>query len=106
MTEQANKALKKIEKLSKGIFWTMLALIVILGAMYMYLINRTIWNVATREKLQDEIVAYSSKLGEKEFEYIKSKGSITMESAKQLGFNQPERVSFVTKEIIKTVAMR
>lgn len=106
MTEQASQALKKIEKLSKSIFWAMLILIILLAGTYMYFINRTIWNVATREKIQDEIVALNSKLGEKEFEYIKSKGSITMESAKQLGFDEPQRVSFVTKEILKTVAMR
>ncbi len=106
MTAHALHAIKKIEKLSKSIFWAMLALIIVLAATYMYFVNRTIWNVAAREKLQDEIVAVNSKLGEKEFEYIKSKGSITMESAKQLGFAEPQRVSFVTKEIIKTVAMR
>ena len=106
MTQQAVIAIRKIEKISKGIFWTMLAIIIVLGFTYMYFINRTIWNVAAREKLQDEIVAINSQLGEKEFEYIKSKGSITMESAKQMGFTQPERVSFVTKEVLKTVAMR
>jgi hypothetical protein len=106
MTETAVQAIKKIEKISKSVFWTMIALIILLGLTYMYFINKTIWNVAAREKMQDEIVTINSQLGEKEFEYIKSKGSITMESAKQLGFDQPARVSFVTKEILKTVAMR
>ncbi len=106
MTEQAVQAIKKIEKVSKTVFWIMLALIIALGLTYMYFINKTIWNVATRAKLQDEIVAINSQLGEKEFEYIKSKGSITMESARSMGFEQPSRVSFVTKEIMKTVAMR
>lgn len=106
MTETAVQAIKKIEKISKSIFWTILAIIIALGLTYMYFINKTIWNVAAREKMQNEIVAINSQLGEKEFEYIKSKGSITMESAKALGFDQPARVSFVTKEILKTVAMR
>lgn len=106
MTETAVKAIKKIEKISKTVFWTMIAIIILLGFTYMYFINKTIWNVAAREKMQDEIVAINSQLGEKEFEYIKSKGSITMESAHAMGFSQPERVSFVTKEILKTVAMR
>ncbi len=106
MTSQAKQIYKKIEKLSKSIFWTMLALIFVLGGTYMYFVNRTIWNVAAREKLQDEIVAYNSKLGEKEFEYIKSKGSITMDSARQLGFAEPQQVSFVTKEVVQSVAMR
>ena len=106
MTQQAVIAIKKIEKISKSLFWAMLAIIVVLGFTYMYFINKTIWNVAAREKMQNEIVTLNSQLGEREFEYIKSKGAITMESARELGFSQPERVSFVTKEILKTVAMR
>lgn len=106
MNQHAVQAIRKIEKISKSIFWTMVAIIVVLGFTYMYFINKTIWNVAAREKMQDEIVAINSQLGEKEFEYIKSKGSITMESARALGFDQPARVSFVTKEILRNVAMR
>lgn len=106
MNQHAVQAIRRIEKISKSIFWTMVAIIVVLGFTYMYFINKTIWNVAAREKMQDEIVAINSQLGEKEFEYIKSKGSITMESARALGFDQPARVSFVTKEILRNVAMR
>lgn len=106
MNQHAVQAIRKIEKISKSIFWTMVAIIVVLGFTYMYFINKTIWNVAAREKMQDEIVAINSQLGEKEFEYIKSKGSITMESARALGFDQHARVSFVTKEILRNVAMR
>lgn len=106
MTEQAIHAIKKIEKFSRAVFWTILGLIVFLGLAYMYYINQTIWNVAAREKTINEIASINSQLGEKEFEYMKSKGSVTMEVAKQMGFSQPKRVSFVTKEIFKTVAMR
>ena len=106
MTQQAVQVIRKIEKLSKGIFWILLGIALLLVMSYMYFINRTIWNVATRAKVQDEIVAYSSKLGEIEFKYIKSKGEITLNSAKQLGFSEPEQVSFVTKETVKEVAMR
>ena len=105
MTQHAVQAIRKIERISKSVFWTMVAIIVVLGFTYMYFINKTIWNVAAREKMQNEILVINSQLGEKEFEYIKSKGSITMESARELGFSQPERVSFVTKEILKTVAL-
>lgn len=106
MTQQAVQAIRKIEKLSRGIFWAMLGIVLLLVVSYMYLVNKTIWNVANREKIHNEIVAYSSKLGEIEFEYIKSKGSITLNSARQLGFTEPEQVSFVTKETVKEVAMR
>ncbi len=90
---QAVKAIRTIERTC-------------LGTVYMYFVNRTIWNIALREKMQSEIVSYNSKLSDREFEYIKSKGSITLNSAESLGFGTPEQISFVTKEVVQTVAMK
>lgn len=100
------KAIRTIERTSKTIFWLMLAMLVCLGIVYMYFVNKTIWNIALREKMQAEMVSYNSKLGDREFEYIKSKGSITLNSAEERGFEAPQQISFVTKEVVQTVAMK
>jgi len=84
----------------------MAVLIFCLAAIYVYFVNKTVWNIATREKLQADIVAYNSKLGQQEFAYISSKNKVTMEMATSLGFASPERVAFVTREIPRTVAVR
>lgn len=100
--------IKTIERLSGTIFWTLAIAIVLMSSAYAYFIAKTVWNVAERGHIQSEMIAMSSKLGDIEFKYMNSVGSITMDSAVELGFHSAsDKTIFVSKERIgKNVAIR
>lgn len=100
--------IKTIERTSKASFWILASITGLLIVAYAYFVIQTVWNVAERQRVQSEIVALNSKLSETEFRYMNALGAVTMESARELGFNSASsRTAFVTKERIgKNVAIR
>lgn len=103
----ATQTIRKIDRLSDTIFWSLLVGIVALSGMYMFNVQKAIRNVVERNNIQADIVALSSKLSESEFQYINSVGDITLESAQKLGFQSAVEKTFVTRErISQTVAIR
>lgn len=105
--KQATHTLQSIEKMSHILFWTMATVIVVFASMYIYFVNRTVWNVVARQNIETEIVALNSNLSNNEFEYINTKGSISMALATSLGFKSAEKQTlFVTRETPKDVALR
>lgn len=105
--KHATQTIRKIDRLSDTIFWSLLVGIVALSGMYMFNVQKAIRNVVERNNIQADIVALSSKLSESEFQYINSVGDITLESAHKLGFQSAVEKTFVTRErISQTVAIR
>lgn len=103
----ATQTMRKIDRLSDTIFWTLLFAIVSLSVFYMFNVQKTVRNVVQRSSIQAEIATLNSKLSESEFEYINSVGNITLESAYKLGFQSVSDKTFVTRErISQTVAIR
>jgi hypothetical protein len=103
----ATQTIRKIDRLSDTIFWSLLVGIVALSGLYMFNVQKAIRNVVERNNIQADIVALSSKLSESEFQYINSVGDITLESAHKLGFQSAVEKTFVTRErISQTVAIR
>ena len=93
---------------AQTIVWALIIGIVALSGVYMYMVHKTVYNAVARESLQDDIVALNSKLSETEFQYINTVGSITMDTAKSMGFKPvTDKISFVTRDVIgKNVAIR
>lgn len=101
--------MKRIDRTSNIIFWMLLAAIVLMSGTYVYFINKTVRNVVYRQSLQSEISTLNSKLSETEFSYINTVGSITLDTAHQLGFVSPSQSdkTFVTREKLgQNVAIR
>ena len=105
----AAHTIQKIDKVSNIVFWTLLAAIVLMMISYIYFINKTVRNVVLRQNLQNEIATLNSNLSDTEFSYINTVGSITLDTAHQLGYvaaTQSEK-TFVTREVVgENVAMR
>lgn len=105
--KHATQTIRKIDRLSDTIFWSLLVGIVVLAGFYMFNVQKTVRNVVERSTLQSDIVTLNSKLSESEFQYINSVGDITLESAQKLGFQSAVDKTFVTRErISQTVAIR
>ncbi|MEN9649477.1 MAG: hypothetical protein RL094_444 [Candidatus Parcubacteria bacterium] len=99
-------AIKSIEKTSAVIFWAQVGLIVAMISMYMYLVNKTVWNVVARQQAESSIVSLNSKLSDLEFQYITSKNNITLEMAQSLGYESTHNTVFVTRDQAAAVALR
>ena len=107
--QQATLAINTIERTSKLIFWALLAGVVILASTYMYMINRTVWNVLARQQAETQIVSINSKLSAVEYTYIASKNKVTMQLAQSMGFEpiSSNQSIFVTRDVAaKSVALR
>lgn len=89
-------------------FLSLAVAIVVLSGVYMYFVQKMVWNALAREQLQSQIVALNSKLSDTEFEYINTVGNITLKTATELGFKPvSNKVTFVNRqEIGKSVAIR
>lgn len=99
-------AIKSIEKTSHIIFWAQIALIVSLIITYMYMVNKTVWNVMARQQVESSLVSLNSKLSDLEFEYITAKSNVTLEMARSLGYQSPQATYFVTRDQSTSVALR
>lgn len=106
--KQTYTAIQAIEKTSQIIFWGMTACLILCVSMYMYFVNKTVWNVVARQDAESQIIAINSDLSATEFEYINNKANVTVELAQSLGFKVADKQTlFVTRETgPKSVALR
>lgn len=100
--------MKKIDRLSKAICICLAVFGVVLSGAYMGIVNKAVLNAVAKEHAEQEIAALGSKLGEVEFQYIHSKGEITMDYASERGFVAAQgKTQFVTRAIAgSNVAIR
>ncbi len=76
----------------KTIFWTLVGILAISIAFYMYCINATVHNTVTRQNLELEASKLSLKIGNEEFQYISKRNGVNLALAHSLGYKdaQPE----------------
>lgn len=72
-------------------------IICVLVGGYALLVNRTVMNVVAREKTEDEIASLTSHVGDLEFKEMSLRGTITMETAYALGFNEAPEITFIAR---------
>src|SRR3989344_3893762 len=81
----------------KKIFWYLFFVVLAAVVLYGYLVNKTVYNVAEREKIESEIGSINSKLSELEFKFISMKNNISPEFAYSLGFKDVKKQEFVSR---------
>ncbi|MEX0930226.1 MAG: hypothetical protein WDZ79_00965 [Candidatus Paceibacterota bacterium] len=64
---------------------------------YLFAINKTVHNVVERQDLQTELAALGAEINRLEFQYIRSKNEIGLETAYELGFVEHDHVTYVTR---------
>ena len=108
MKQATTATMARIEQTSQILFWGFVAAIVLCASMYMFFVNKTVWNVVARQEAESKIVSLNSKVSTMEFQYITAKANVTMELAKSLGYQPVQgREIFVTKiDTTKSVALR
>lgn len=72
--------------------WTVLALVIL----YIYFMNSTVFNVAKRAEIEQDIALRSSTIGNLEFKYIALRNDIDMDLALSLGYT-PKDPQYISK---------
>ncbi len=87
----------QLQTYRRGIFWSMVAMAVLLFGLYVYFINATVFNVITREKLEEHIADLTTNVSKIEFQNITLKNSVTLDKAATLGFAESNDTIFVSR---------
>jgi hypothetical protein len=78
-------------------FWVMIAISILSLCLYVYAINATARNIATRQGLEKQAVNISANLNPLEFAYIELKNNVTIELAYQYGFKEVKDPLYVSR---------
>ena len=88
----------------KSIFWTLLGILFLCSVFYMYCINTTIHNVVVRQNAENEASQLTLSIGNKEFQYITARNTVTLQLAYSLGFKETEVKKFISRNSSTVVA--
>ncbi len=86
---------KKIS--SKMLFFIFATVLVIVFALYAYLVHKTIMNVVARQKAEDQIATLSGTIGNLELQYMTAQNSITLNLAYSKGFKEATPSQFIAR---------
>lgn len=81
----------------RTIFWSLIVAIFLTVAFYMFCVNATVHNIVLRENLESEASDLVLSISNQEFQYIKAKSAISMETAKTLGFREVSQKTYINK---------
>ena len=80
------KQIGRIEYKEKKIFWSLFSLFVFFIVSYGFLLNSTMINTVSKQRMEKEMVSLSSQVNSLEFQYLNIKNSITLGLAQSKGF--------------------
>ncbi len=93
------KILYKNTKYSGMIFFSLLGVLAMLVSVYVYFVNQTVWNVASRQTLENKLADLHSDIGKLESEYMSKKQAVNIADARKMGFKEltAQNTSFVNR---------
>jgi hypothetical protein len=86
MVETIKNKIDSIGIREKKIFWVLFSVFAFLLFSYGFLVNSTMMNAVSMQKMEKEMVALNSDVNSMEFDYLNIKNKITMDYANSLGF--------------------
>lgn len=78
-------------------FWFLATVCLISLGAYVYAVNSTARNVALRSELERQVVNLNTELAGLEFQYIKLKNEVTLEIAKELGYQEVRQPLYISR---------
>lgn len=98
------KNLKRFERHSKGLFWSLTCLLFLVTSFYVYLMNTMAQNGVRWENGEKEATSVSATVSELESQYLSLKQSVTLSMAYERGFEDVKTVRFISAKKVGTVA--
>lgn len=78
-------------------FWVLVAISILSLSLYIYAVNATARNIATRQNLEREVAKIATTLDSLEFAYIGLKNDVTIELAYSYGFQEVKSPLYVSR---------
>lgn len=79
------------------VFWGLVLLVMIFVGLYIFLIDRTIWNVVARQNDEKSLDSLNSQTAQLESTYMSMENSLDMNMAKSLGFNSAPDTKYINR---------
>lgn len=83
--------------LYKRLVFSVLAIIVLCGALYVYAVSSTIYFVIERSAYQKEVQELTATIGNLQVEYLAKTQSISLQRGAALGLSEAREISFVSR---------
>ncbi len=99
------KNIEFIESYEKQIFWAVFSLLISLTLTYGFLVNKTISNAISKERMDSEIATLNTNVNTLEFQYLSLKDSITMNLALSKGFVETKEANFAALSPTKSLSL-
>ena len=80
------KQIERFEHGEKRAFWILFSMFVFLVISYGFLLNSTMMNAVSKQRMEKEILSLGSEVNLLEFKYLNTKNSITIGLAQSKGF--------------------
>ncbi len=88
------------------IFWGLLFALILFAFLYVFLINKTVLNVAGRQRAEKSISALNSETGELEAAYMSMKSGIDLNLAHSLGFSATISTKYINRTTLGQLSSR
>lgn len=92
------KELVKCDTLEKRLITGLILAFVVLGGLYVYLVNQTVHNVVARREIEQTMSALASEVGDLELAHLELKDAITIQYAYTLGFRELAGTTYVSRD--------
>lgn len=79
------------------VFWGLVFTLVLFASLYMFLINKTVLNVAAAQRMEKTMANLGSQTGEMEATYMTLKNSIDLNLATSLGFSPTKNTKYINR---------
>ncbi len=88
----------------KHMFWTLISILFLSFAFYIYCINITVHNTVARQNFENESSKLTLSISNEEFQYIKKRNEITLQKAYSMGFRDVSVKTFITDKNVSQVS--
>lgn len=79
------------------VFWSMVTISLLSLTAYVYAVNATAHHLAVRQNMEKEVAQAAADLGELEFAHIELSNAVTIETAREYGFQEVRQPLYVTR---------
>ncbi len=88
----------------KNIFWTLVGILLLCAAFYMYSVTTTIHNTVALQNLENQASQMTYSISSEESQYIALRNTITLSYAYSLGFTDVSEKNFISLDSSKQLS--
>jgi len=97
--------LQQLGRFQRLLFWSFAGIAGLFLCLYIYFVLHSISMVFTRTDLERQISTLQSNLSDLELQYVNRKDALTLEVARELGFQPTSKKNFITKKGLTEVSL-